>query len=251
MKISLGLVLTILLSEAAAFVPMYQRTAAALSFRTSALAVLGDEDLFEDEEEMTAIAENYLHAKYKATAAAHDHKVCDKDDVREVLRSVLPPVTTQELEDEVDKTLELIMKSNPKNTDDKISEDDFVASILKNSYWRSAGSLVVKELMYFDALYSYYQTGKSILNNEDYEELKDNLTWEGSSVATMKGNEALFVTAVSASRRGDSIMEDAEYTKLKNDLKKEGSWVTARQPDALEKMGVNTFMGYLHRSLAA
>lgn len=206
------------------------------------------EDLFVDEEEIIPIAENYIHAKYKSCAESHGHSKCDKEDAREVLRSVLPPVTPEELDDEVTNTLGIIMQ-NPKNSEDSIDEDDFVKAIVQNSYWRSAGNLVVKELMFLDALYNYYRSGSAILNNEDYEELKENLTWEGSAVATMQAQEALFVTAVASARRGDPIMEDDEYQKLKADLKKQRSWVTARAPDALEKLGIKTFLGYLHRAL--
>jgi len=206
------------------------------------------EDIFVDEEEMIPIAENYVHAKYKSCAESHGHKKCDKEDAREVLRSVLPPVSPEELEEEVSNTLSLILQ-NPKNSDDNIDEDDFVKAIVQNSYWREAGNLVVKELMFLDALYSYYRTGSALLNNEDYEELKDNLTWEGSAVATMMAQEALFVTAVASARRGEPILEDDEYQKLKTELKKKNSWVTARAPDALEKLGLKTFLGYLHRAL--
>jgi hypothetical protein len=86
------------------------------------------------------------------------------------------------------------------------------------------------------------------LNNEDYETLKENLSWEGSSVATMKANEALFITAVASSKRGQPIMGDEEYIKLKSELNKESSWVTARGQDALEKLGLDSFLGYLHRA---
>ena len=205
-------------------------------------------DLFEDETEMIPIAENFIHAKYKQCAESHGHKYMNKDDAREVLRNLLPPVTPEELDDEVEKTLRLIL-SDSQNTEDKINEDSFVKAILQNSYWKAAGDLVVKELMYFDALFSYYQTGSSLLNNQDYEELKENLTWEGSSVATMNAKEALFVTAVASARRGDPVMDDDEYKELKVELKKQGSWVTDREQDALEKLGLNTFMGYLHRAL--
>lgn len=44
-------------------------------------------------------------------------------------------------------------------------------------------------------------------------------------------------------------MDDDEYKALKADLKQKGSWVVNREEDALEKMGLNTFMGYLHRAL--
>jgi hypothetical protein len=104
-------------------------------------------------------------------------------------------------------------------------------------------------LIYFDTLYNFYHTKQSLLDNDDYEELKENLTWEGSSVATMNKQEALFVTAVAASRRGDSILGEAEYKELKSELKKQGSWVTNRERDALERLNLDTFLGYLHRSL--
>jgi hypothetical protein len=104
--------------------------------------------------------------------------------------------------------------------------------------------------MYFDALYAYYQTGESLLNNDDYEELKENLTWEGSSVATMTKKEAMFVNAVAAAKRGMPIMDDEEYASLKKDLRAQGSWVVSRGQDALEKLGLDTFLGYLHRALA-
>lgn len=216
---------------------------AALSMSTSL------PDLFEDEtEEMMPIAENFVHAKYQQCAREHGHEKCNKEDISELLRSLLPPVTEQELDREVESTLALIMK-DPQNTADNINEDTFVKAIVANSYWRKAGSLVVKELMYFDSLHAYYQTGESLLNNEDYEELKENLTWEGSSIATMNKKEAMFVNAVASAKRGLPMMSDAEYSELKSDLKKEGSWVVSRGQDALEKLGMDTFLGYLHRAL--
>eukprot|EP00977_Amphora_coffeiformis_P011109 scaffold2657_cov89-Amphora_coffeaeformis.AAC.3 len=224
--------------------------APSLLFAASSSSVFEDEDLFVDEEEeMMPIAQNYLRAKYRQIAKSHGHTVCDADDVREVLRIVLPPVTTAELVEEVNKTLDLILKSDPENTKDSIQEDCFVKAILQNTYWRQAGSLVVKELIYFDALHAHYRTGESLLNNDDYEALKENLTWEGSSIASMKADEALFVTAVASARRGEPVLDDDEYKKLKTKLVQEDSWVTARQKDALEKLGIDTFLGYLHRSL--
>lgn len=229
--------------QVGAFVLLHPTAGCAVSSRLSMF------ELFEDEEEMIPIVQNYVHARYKESARAHGHEFCTAEDAKEVLRNVLPPVTPGELAEEVTKTLEIIMKNNPNNSEEKIDEDDFVKAIVKNSYWQEAGDLVVKELMYFDALHHYYTTGYSLLNDNDYNVLKDNLTWEGSSVATMKAQEANFVTAVAASRRGEPIMEDGEYQSLKRNLKQEGSWVVSREQDALEKLGLNTFMGYLHRAL--
>lgn len=65
----------------------------------------------------------------------------------------------------------------------------------------------------------------------------------------MSAQEAQFVSTVAASKRGEPQMDDDEYKALKADLKQKGSWVVNREEDALEKMGLNTFMGYLHRAL--
>lgn len=205
--------------------------------------------LFEEEDEMIPIAENFVHAKYQQCVESSGHEFMTLDDCRDVLKQLLPPVTPQELEEEVAKTLAMILKSDKENTEDRIREDCFVNSMVQNSYWKSAGDIVVKELMYFDALYHYYKTGTSLLTNENYEELKENLQWEGSSIAQMNKDECLFVSAVASSRRGEPILEDAEYQALKTKLREQNSWVTNRKADALEKLGLNTFMGYLHRSL--
>lgn len=232
------------------FVP---RSASFKGCRTTPLhltmeSFLGDGTLFEDDEEMIPIAEAFVHAKYKAGAKSHGHEFCTDQDARELLRGLLPPVSSEELEDEVSKTMAKILL-NPKNSADKIDEDDFVKAIVDNSYWQSAGDIVVKELMYFEALHSFYRTGSSLLKSDDYDVLKENLTWEGSSVATMNAKEALFVTAVASSRRGEPIIDDEEYAALKSELRKQESWVTDREADNLEKLGLDTFLGYLHRAI--
>lgn len=65
----------------------------------------------------------------------------------------------------------------------------------------------------------------------------------------MSAKEAQFISAVAAAKRGEPFMDDDEYAALKSELKKKGSWVVNREADALEKLGLNTFMGYLHRAL--
>ena len=205
--------------------------------------------LFEEDPEMIDVAEHYIRSKYKSTAKAHGHSGCTKEDVEEILRQVLPPVTPEELYKETQATLKSLMK-DPEDESEIIDENRFVKAIVNNSYWAEAGDLVVKELIYFDTLYNFYHGETMLLNNDDYEELKENLTWEGSSVPTMNKNEALFVSAVAASRRCEPLMDNDEYQKLKKDLQAQGSWVTNRGKDALEKIHLETFMGYLHRSLA-
>ena len=110
--------------------------------------------LFEDDEEMIPVAKSYIHAKYKQVAASHGHAVANKDDVREVLHSILPPVTPEELEREETAILTSLL-THKQNSPNAIDEDDFVESILRNSYWEDAGDIVVKELMYFDSVSAF------------------------------------------------------------------------------------------------
>lgn len=65
----------------------------------------------------------------------------------------------------------------------------------------------------------------------------------------MNAKEAQFVSAVAAAKRGEPLIDDDEYSALKSDLKKDGSWVVNRGSDALSKLGLDTFIGYLHRAL--
>lgn len=206
----------------------------------------GKDVLFEDEPELMDVAENFLRTKYQQIVGK-DGDAMSVEQCATALRTLLPPVSPEELETEVTQTLERIKETSSDTS--SISKECFVKAVAQNSYWQQAGDLVVMELMYFEALFAYYQTGKSLLNNDDYEQLKESLTWEGSSIATMNKQEALFVTAVASSRRGTPYLDDKEYADLKSELKSQKSWVTARGEDALEKLGLDTFMGYLHRAL--
>ncbi|KAL7535439.1 hypothetical protein ACHAWF_005166 [Thalassiosira exigua] len=156
------------------------------------LMVFEKPQLLEDDEEMVPIAEAYVHAKYKRVAASHGHSVATKDDVREVLHSILPPVTPDELEREELSILQDLLKKNGPETlrtgsespwgDDfvapaLIDEEDFVKSIMGNSYWREAGDIVVKELVYFDCLHAYHEGGKPLLDDEHYDALHENCKW--------------------------------------------------------------------------
>ena len=160
------------------------------------------------------------------------------------MREILPPVTQDELNDEID----VVLGGMPK-TEDDIQEIDFIKAVVGNTYWKQAGRLVVKELIFLDCLYSNYQKGAKLLDDESYDELKDSLTWEGSAVTVLKGNEARFIYAVAANNRGESLLSNEEYDELKTTLVNSNSWVVNRVQDPLEKMGLQTFMGYLHRQL--
>jgi hypothetical protein len=49
--------------------------------------------------------------------------------------------------------------------------------------------------------------------------------------------------------RGEAILSNEAYETLKKELQQSDSWTVKRQRDPLEKLGLSTFLGYLHRSL--
>lgn len=89
---------------------------------------------------------------------------------------------------------------------------------------------------------------KVLLNNDDYDELKSSLTWDGSALVNLSGKEAQFLFAVAAARKGAPTMPDDQYAALKEELQAQNSWVAARGMDPLEKLGMQTLLGYIHRT---
>ena len=218
-------------------------------FKDLKATLFDNEEDPEDGELLRNIAETYLMNKYRdckedpTSGDLNCRFICGQEEVEEMLVQLLPPVTKEELAKEVNEIMEKFKGESV------VEGEDFVSAMLENNYWGKAGALVVKELIYLDCLYHYYNDKQILLLDDQYAELKDSLTWEGSAIATMTGSEALFVTAVAFSRKGTPILDDIEYNTLKNKLVKEGSWVTKRMGDPLEKAGISTFMGYLHLSM--
>lgn len=193
-----------------------------------------------------ALTASYLQAKYKACDRDGEQcrAKCDRDEIVALLREILPPVSPEELAAEV----EVVMASFP-STQGMIDIGEFVGTVKRNKYWSDAGELVVKELIYLDCLQaSYAMDTQPLLSDDEYDELKDSLCWDGSALPTMTGQEAKFLTALVASRKGYTILPDAEYSALKAELQAENSWVASRAPDTLERLGLNTLLGYVHRT---
>eukprot|EP00184_Porphyridium_aerugineum_P005185 CAMPEP_0184699472 /NCGR_PEP_ID=MMETSP0313-20130426/5737_1 /TAXON_ID=2792 /ORGANISM="Porphyridium aerugineum, Strain SAG 1380-2" /LENGTH=330 /DNA_ID=CAMNT_0027158573 /DNA_START=164 /DNA_END=1156 /DNA_ORIENTATION=+ len=85
-------------------------------------------------------------------------------------------------------------------------------------------SLQEKENMFVDALYAYY-AGKPMLSNEDFDTLKDDLAWEGSTIVRLNREELTFLQAARAYQSGQPIMSDTDYDALRTELKKKSSIV--------------------------
>eukprot|EP00252_Welwitschia_mirabilis_P020043 TRINITY_DN480_c0_g1_i1.p1 TRINITY_DN480_c0_g1~~TRINITY_DN480_c0_g1_i1.p1 ORF type:complete len:359 (-),score=65.96 TRINITY_DN480_c0_g1_i1:302-1378(-) len=100
-------------------------------------------------------------------------------------------------------------------------------SVDKKAEKRTIGEL---EQEFLEALQSFYFENKPIMSNEEFDNLKQELMWEGSSVVMLSPDEQKFTEASLAYAAGKPIMTDTEYDELKLRLKKEGSKVAIEGP---------------------
>ncbi|PNX97682.1 PGR5-like protein chloroplastic-like, partial [Trifolium pratense] len=77
---------------------------------------------------------------------------------------------------------------------------------------------------------SFYYEGKAIMSNEEFDNLKEELMWEGSSVVMLSSDEQKFLEASMAYVSGNPILNDREYDALKLRLKREGSEIVVEGP---------------------
>ena len=83
-----------------------------------------------------------------------------------------------------------------------------------------------KEKLYLECLDAFYnEDGKQLLSNEEYEQLKLDLDFDGSKVATYSKDEIRFVLANKRYKMGKPFLNDAEYDALRNELREQGSLV--------------------------
>ncbi|KAL6638584.1 hypothetical protein ACP70R_023695 [Stipagrostis hirtigluma subsp. patula] len=86
------------------------------------------------------------------------------------------------------------------------------------------------EQEFLQALQSFYYDQKAIMSNEEFDNLKEELMWEGSSVVMLSADEQKLLEASMAYAAGKPIMSDAEFDELKLRLKKDGSAIVTEGP---------------------
>jgi len=87
-----------------------------------------------------------------------------------------------------------------------------------------------KERIFLDCIQSYYATGKNVLPDDQFDRLKEDLSWEGSALVTLSRNETLFMNAVQSWSKGKAILSDKEFDDLKISLRESGSKIAAAEP---------------------
>jgi predicted RNA-binding Zn-ribbon protein involved in translation (DUF1610 family) len=86
------------------------------------------------------------------------------------------------------------------------------------------------EQEFLGALQAFYYDRTAIMSNEEFDNLKEELMWEGSSVVMLSPDEQRLLEASMAYVAGNPIMSDAEFDELKLRLKKEGSDIVQEGP---------------------
>jgi len=86
-----------------------------------------------------------------------------------------------------------------------------------------AMSLLQKEQLYLDCCASWNVEKKELISEDQYEDLKSDLTFEGSQVMLMSREEIQFMVASMRYNKGQPIMEDDAFESLRTKLRKMGS----------------------------
>ena len=99
-------------------------------------------------------------------------------------------------------------------------------------------TLPAKEKLYLDACSAFHNDGTQLIPNDEYDKLKADLAFEGSSVALMSREEILFMVAASRWQEGKPIMSDQEFDSLRRKLKSQNSPAVLHKVDCPEKSRV-------------
>ena len=88
-------------------------------------------------------------------------------------------------------------------------------------------NLAAREKLYLDATSQWFNEGERLMDDDDYDQLKNDLAFEGSNVGLMNRDEVKFMVAASRYAEGKPIMSDSEFDTLRRKLKAANSKVRA------------------------
>jgi len=102
-------------------------------------------------------------------------------------------------------------------------------------------TLAEKERIFLDALQSYYINGRQLLPDDQFDLLKEDLSWNGSLLVQMNRNEAKYMAAMESYLKGEPIMKNDEFDALKSTLKEEKSpFAVSTEPKCYIDTGICT-----------
>jgi len=96
-----------------------------------------------------------------------------------------------------------------------------------------------KERIFLDCIQGYYFSGKGSLPDDQFDRLREDLSWEGSALVTLNRNETMFMNAMMAYNKGTPILSDKEFDELKASLRESKSKIAvAVEPKCFVDTGV-------------
>mmetsp|Transcript_10431 Transcript_10431/g.22638 ORF Transcript_10431/g.22638 Transcript_10431/m.22638 type:complete len:328 (-) Transcript_10431:62-1045(-) len=102
-------------------------------------------------------------------------------------------------------------------------------------------TLEEKERIFMDALQSYYVSGRQLLNDAEFDMLKEDLAWQGSSLVNMNRQETKYLAAVQAYLKGEPIVSDEEFDALKTELmESKSAFASSKEPKCYIDSGICT-----------
>jgi len=100
-------------------------------------------------------------------------------------------------------------------------------------------SVQEKERVFVEAMQAYFYDGREVLNDKDFNQLKEDLLWEGSQVAALNRDETKYLAAMQAYLTGEPILSDSEFDALKQKLKAANSAIAvSKEPKCFIDTGV-------------
>ena len=98
-----------------------------------------------------------------------------------------------------------------------------------------------KERMFLDALQSYYVSGRQVMDDNEFDSLKEDLAWNGSDVVKLNRKEITYLEAMQAYTRGAPVLSDTEFDALKVELLDEKSSIAvSKEPKCYIETGICT-----------
>lgn len=100
-------------------------------------------------------------------------------------------------------------------------------------------SVEEKERVFVEAMQAYFYDGREVLSDKDFDQLKEDLLWEGSQVAAMNREETKYLAAMQAYMQGAPMMSDKDFDELKASLKSGGSPIAvSKEPKCFIETGI-------------
>lgn len=98
-----------------------------------------------------------------------------------------------------------------------------------------------KERMFLDALQSYYVSGRQVMDDAEFDSLKEDLAWNGSEKVNLNRKEVTYLKAMQSYLKGKPTMSNEEYDTLRSELKEDGSSIAvSKEPKCYIETGICT-----------